>query len=213
MEGLNIALSKGTLFGPSLRVLKKAGLDVSDVKEESRRMVFKTDQGINFLLCRPSDVTTYVEYGAADVGIAGKDAILESQREIYELADLGFGKCQFIVAVPQKSKEIINNIYRKLGEIRVATKYSKHAQFFFSERGVQAEIIKLRGAVELAPVVELSDVIFDLMTTGKTLAQNKLEVIDKGEVCTARLIANRVSLKLKSTEIERLSAKILSTLK
>lgn len=210
MKEINIALSKGTLLEPTLKLFSKAGYDISALQKQSRKLIIKSGDGFNFLLCRPSDVTTYVEYGAADVGIAGKDVLMESERDFYELADLGFGKCRFVIAVPEKNKEKVSQTYKKLGQLRVATKYTKYCEEYFSSKGIQAEIIKLRGSVELSPMVDLSDVILDLTTTGKTLAQNKLTVIDKGEVCSARFIANWVANKLKSTEIQALAGNLIN---
>jgi ATP phosphoribosyltransferase len=209
MKEINIALSKGTLLDPTLKLFKNAGYDISELTKESRKLIIKSKDGFNFLLCRPSDVTTYVEYGAADIGIAGKDVLMESERDFYELADVGFGKCQFVIAVPEKNKDKVMQTYKKLGSLRVATKYTKYCEDYFAAKGIQAEVIKLRGSVELAPMVNLSDVILDLMTTGKTLAQNKLTVIDKGEICTARIIANWVANKLKSTEIQALAGNLV----
>ena len=212
MSKLKIALPKGTLFNPTKKLLEKAKIDISSIKGDSRKLVYKTEK-YDFLLCRPSDVTTYVEYGAADIGIVGKDALLEGERDVYELADLGFGKCEFIVAVPDKKKEKVEKNYKRLGQLRVATKYDGYAEKYFLERGIQAEIIKLKGAVEIAPIVDLADVIFDLMQTGKTLEQNKLSVIDKGDIISARLIANWVANKIKSTEVQLMTSKLLASAK
>jgi len=199
---LKIALSKGVLLKPTIELLKKSEFDVSALEEESRRLYLKSGT-LSFILARPSDVATYVEYGAADLGIAGKDALMEESREVFELADLGFGWCQFILAGLSKSVENTKKSYDQLGQYRVATKYPSITSMYFSAKGLQAEIIKLRGSIELAPIVGLADQIYDLSSTGKTLKENNLVVLDKSYECSARLIANYVSNKLKAEEIEK----------
>ncbi len=157
-----------------------------------RRLVVKTGD-VEYVLCRPSDVPTYVAHGAADLGIAGRDVLLESEEDVLELVDLGFGVCRFVVAGPKGSLDRSLAEYHHLGSLEVATKYPRVAQRHFEQRGIQVELIKLNGAVELAPQVGLSDWIVDLVSTGRTLRENELDIVEEITTCSARLIANRAS--------------------
>lgn len=157
-----------------------------------RRLVVKTGD-VEYVLCRPSDVPTYVAHGAADLGIAGRDVLLESEEDVLELVDLGFGVCRFVVAGPKGSLDRSLAEYQHLGSLEVATKYPRVAQRHFEQRGIQVELIKLNGAVELAPQVGLSDWIVDLVSTGRTLRENELDIVEEITTCSARLIANRAS--------------------
>jgi ATP phosphoribosyltransferase len=157
---------------------------------------------------RPSDVPTYVEHGSADIGITGKDVLLEqSQRKVYELLDLGFGECRMVVAAPEGG-DPIGSALRRLGRVRIATKYPRIAAQHFAATGRQAEIVEVKGSVELAPLTGLVDGIVDLTATGTTLAENGLRVVEEIETCTARLIANPVAHKLKADEIDVLVGKV-----
>jgi ATP phosphoribosyltransferase len=205
-EYLTIALSKGTLLKPTLELLTSAGLPTSGVSEDSRSMVFSyEDQGIKYLMCRPTDVPTYVEQGAADLGVVGKDVIVEQAKDVFELVDLKYGYCRFAVAVPEsiKDKEI-----RELNYKRVATKFPLITEKYFREQGLQVDVIKLHGNVELAPLMGLADMIVDLVSTGRTLKENNLVELVKIMDSTTRLICNRVSYRTKHDSIQPLIERI-----
>jgi ATP phosphoribosyltransferase/ATP phosphoribosyltransferase regulatory subunit len=196
---LTIAVPRGVLFGGTLDLLDGLGIDTSEVRSNDRRLLFE-DVGI--VTMRPSDVPTYVEHGSADIGITGKDVLLEqSQRKVYELVDLGYGECEMVVAAPDRGDPIAEAL-RRLGRVRIATKYPRVASEHFAETGRQAEIVEVKGSVELAPLTGLVDGIVDLTATGKTLAENDLRVMERIATCTARLIANPVSHKLKAEQID-----------
>jgi ATP phosphoribosyltransferase len=197
--GLTIAVPRGALMGGTLDLLDGLGIDTSEVRSNDRKLLFE-DAGI--VTMRPSDVPTYVEHGAADIGITGKDVLLEEPgRELYELLDLGFGRCEMVVAA-RAGDDALGESLRRLGRVRIATKYQRIATAHFAETGRQAEIVAVKGSVELAPLTGLVDGIVDLTATGKTLAENGLEVVEEIVTCTARLIANPVAHKLKAAEID-----------
>jgi ATP phosphoribosyltransferase len=194
-----IAVPRGALFAGSLDLLDALGVDTSEVRSNDRKLLFE-DAGI--VTMRPSDVPTYVEHGSADIGITGKDVLLEQEhRNVYELLDLGFGHCRMVVAAPEGG-DPIGSALRRLGRVRIATKYPRIADRHFSETGRQAEIVEVKGSVELAPLTGLVDGIVDLTATGTTLAENGLHVVEEIGVCTARLIANPVAHKLKAEQID-----------
>ncbi len=198
-DGLTIAVPRGALFGETLDLLERLGIDVSEVRRNDRRLLF-AEAGI--VTVRPSDVPTYVEHGAADIGITGKDVLLEQpQREVYELLDLGYGRCRMVVA-GRAGDDAMGESLRRLGSVRVATKYPRVAARHFRESGRQAEIVEVKGSVELAPLTGLVDAIVDLTASGRTLAENRLEEREEIEVCTARLIANPVAHKLRAGAID-----------
>ena len=202
---LTIAVPRGALFGQTLDLLARLGIDTTEVRENDRRLLF-ADVGI--VTMRPSDVPTYVAHGAADVGITGKDVLLEQpEREVYELLDLGFGLCRMIVAQPAGPDALAESLTR-LGAVRVATKYPRIAAAHFADTGRQAEIVEVKGSVELAPLTGLVDGIVDLTATGTTLRENGLEVLEEIVTCTARLIANPVAHKLKAADIDSLVDRI-----
>lgn len=205
-EKLTIALPKGKLMEPTIRLLASLGLPYEDLNDDMRKLTLEYDEaGICYILCRPTDVPTYVEYGAADVGIVGKDVILEQGKDVYEMADLGFGYCRFVVAVPcHRASEPLENFNYQ----RVATKFPRVTENFFRQQGMQVEVIELHGNIELAPRAGLAEMIVDIVSTGKTLKENNL--IEKASIaeCTARLIVNRVSYRTKSDRIEPLVKKI-----
>jgi ATP phosphoribosyltransferase len=206
---LSITLSKGYLFPQSLDLLKKSGYDISGLSEENRRLTFfKEKDGIRYIVARPTDVPKYVEYGAADLGIVGKDVLMEQQSHIYELLDLEFGQCRLITAALAGTREQIERNYEHLGYLRVATKYPRVAEEYFNEKGIQVEIIRLHGSIELAPILGIADQIVDITSSGRTLRENNLQVIDEIALCTARLIANQVSYKLKYQEIDGLISRV-----
>ena len=202
MEEITIALPKGKLFGLSTELLKKVGWTAEGLHEKSRKLVITNDaEKLKFIITKTADVPTYVENGAADIGIIGKDVILESEKDVYELLDLGFGKCHLMMAVPKDKKRARLEDY---AHTRVATKFPHVAQKFFAGRGMQMEYIKLNGSIELGPIVGLSESIVDIVETGTTLRENNLEEIVHIMDATARLIANRVSYRLKFERINNL---------
>ncbi|HHV61986.1 MAG TPA: ATP phosphoribosyltransferase [Firmicutes bacterium] len=207
---LNIALPKGRLLPHIVPLLKSVGINCDEVTESSRRLVLMDERSnTRLFLMRPADVLTYVEQGACDVGIVGKDLILEERRDVCELVDLGFGFCRFVLAAP---KEVAEKGLPGRGSIRVATKFPHIAGEYFQRKGIRAEIIKLHGSVELAPLAGLAEMIVDITSTGQTLAENNLVVLDEIATATARLVANRVSFRLKSERINSLVSKIQGTL-
>lgn len=202
MRYLTVALAKGRLADKAMDLFGKIGISCEEMKDKgSRKLIFVNEElGIRFFLAKASDVPTYVEYGAADIGIVGKDTILEEGRKLYEVMDLGIGKCRMCVCGPESARERLN--HHEL--IRVATKYPGIAKDYFYNRKYQTvEIIKLNGSIELAPIVGLSEVIVDIVETGSTLRENGLLVLE--EICTlsARMVVNQVSMK---TENERITS-------
>ena len=199
---ITIALPKGKLFGLSTELLGKIGWTADGLHEKSRKLVITNDAAkLKFIITKTADVPTYVENGAADIGIIGKDVILESGKDVYELLDLGFGKCHLMMAVPKDNRRASLEDY---AHTRVATKFPRIARKFFAERGMQMEYIKLNGSIELGPIVGLSESIVDIVETGTTLRENNLVEIVHIMDATARLIANRVSYKLKFDRINGL---------
>jgi ATP phosphoribosyltransferase len=202
---LTIAVPRGSLFDGSLDLLDAIGIDTAEVRSNDRKLLFE-EAGI--VTMRPSDVPTYVEHGSADVGIVGKDVLLEQEhRNVYELLDLGFGHCRMVVAT-RDGGDPIGSALRRLGRVRIATKYPRIAAAHFAATGRQAEIVEVKGSVELAPLTGLVDGIVDLTATGTTLAENGLRETEEIEVCTARLIANPVAHKLKAGEIDAIVSKV-----
>lgn len=198
MEYINVALGKGRLAEKGYEIFKKIGYDCSDFEKKSRKLVFEnSEKGIRFILVKAQDVPIYVERGAADIGIVGKDTIMEEERDLYEILDLGFGKCKFSVAAPNSFQ-----LDKMQGMLRVATKYPRVAQGYFMSKGRQIDVIKLNGSVELAPLVGLSDVIVDIVETGSTLKENGLEVIEDMYNVSARVVVNKVSFKTKNLKIK-----------
>ncbi|RJQ43700.1 MAG: ATP phosphoribosyltransferase [Gaiellales bacterium] len=204
---LRIAVPRGNLFAPTIDLLEKVGFDVAELRANDRKLVFEVGEGREIITTRPSDVPVYVEYGASDVGIVGKDVLLEYVRNVYELMDLGYGECRIVFAVPE-GRDPESEELRRLGVMRVASKYPAITRRFFEERGQQVEVIDLRGSIELAPQVDLAESIVDLTSTGVTLGENNL--VEKAEIArsSARLVANRVSWKLKASTIDQLVKRI-----
>ena len=195
-------MPKGKHFEPTTELLRKVGWTADGLNEKSRKLVITNEKArLNFIITKTADVPTYVEYGAADIGIIGKDVIAESEKNIYELLDLGFGKCHLMMAVPKEKKR---PHFEDYAHTRVATKFPNIAEKFFTERGMQMEYIKLNGSIELGPIVGLSESIVDIVETGTTLRENNLEEIISIMDSTARLIVNRVSYKLKYPRIDNL---------
>ncbi|WP_298594235.1 ATP phosphoribosyltransferase [uncultured Mitsuokella sp.] len=199
---LTIALPKGKLFSLSANLLVHVGYTAKDLSDKSRKLIITNEEKkIRFIVSKTSDVPTYVEYGAADIGIIGKDVLLEANKDVYEMLDLGFGKCHLMMAVPKTEKREKLTDY---DHTRVATKYPRIAEQFFGQRGMQMEYIKLNGSIELGPIVGLSESIVDIVETGTTLRENDLEEIVHIVDASARLIVNRVSFKLKFDRIHEL---------
>lgn len=203
MRYITIALAKGRLALNTLGVLEKIGITCEEIKDKtSRKLIFVNEElKLKFFLAKANDVPTYVEYGAADIGFVGKDTILEEGRKMFEVVDLGLGKCRMCVAGPASAKELLQH-----GElIRVATKYPNIAKdYFYNKKHQTVEIIKLNGSIELAPIVGLSEVIVDIVETGSTLRENGLEVLE--EICniSARMVVNEVSMKMEHERITKI---------
>lgn len=212
MRYLTFALGKGRLANKTLETFEKIGITCEEMKNKNtRKLIFVNEElKLRFFLAKGPDVPTYVEYGAADIGIVGKDTILEEARNIYEVLDLGFGKCRMCICGPKESKELLQ--HHEL--IRVATKYPRIAKdYFYNKKHQTVEIIKLNGSIELAPIVGLSEVICDIVETGSTLRENGLEVLE--EVCplSARMVVNQVSMKMEHERITKLITDLKSVLK
>ena len=197
---LTIALSKGRLADQAIELLEKAGYDCTAAKEKSRKLILEDEkQGLRFILAKPADVPTYVEYGAADIGVVGKDTLLEEGRQLYEVIDLGFGRCRMCVCGPKELKGKLDTIPNK----RVSTKYPNITRAYFEDyKRESVEIIKLHGSIELAPLIGLSDVIVDIVETGRTLFENGLDILDTVAEISARVVVNKVSMKMKASEIK-----------
>ena len=195
-------MPKGKLFDKSVRLLAKVGYSAENVTEDSRKLVISNEETkVRFIIAKTVDVPTYVEYGAADIGIIGKDVLLEQDKDVVELLDLGFGRCRLMMAVPEAKRRAKLTDYAHL---RVGTKYPNCAKAYFNKLGIQTEIVKLNGSIELGPIVGLSEMIVDIVETGRTLKENKLAEVDSIFTATARLIANRASFKLKFARLHKL---------
>jgi ATP phosphoribosyltransferase len=200
---LKLAIPRGALWGETLDALDRIDVDTAEMRGDSRSLIFDA-KGMSLVTMRPSDVPTYVESGAADLGITGKDVLLEhTDRIVYEILDLGYGACRMVLA-GRTGDESLGETERRLGGMRIATKYPRIAERYFEETGRQAEVIEVKGSVELAPLVGLADGIVDLVATGRTLAENGLEIREEIASSTARLVANRVSHKLRAAEVDNL---------
>jgi len=203
MRYITMALAKGRLAMKTLEVFEKIGITCEEMKDkDSRKLIFVNEElKLKFFLAKATDVPTYIEYGAADIGVVGKDTILEEGRKMYEVVDLGLGKCRMCVAGPASAKELLQHG----ALIRVATKYPNIAKdYFYNKKHQTVEIIKLNGSIELAPIVGLSEVIVDIVETGSTLRENGLEVLE--EICSlsARMVVNEVSMKMEHERITKI---------
>ncbi len=200
---LRLALPRGALFEGTLDLLDRIGVPTGELRGGSRSLVFQSG-GLVLVTMRPSDVPTYVEAGTAQLGITGKDVLMEQRdRLVYELADLGYGACRMVLA-GRRGDERLGESERRLGAMRIATKYPRIAERYFEDTGRQAEVIEVKGSVELAPLVGLGDGIVDLVDTGRTLAENDLEVREEIARSSARLVANRIAHKLRAREVDEL---------
>ena len=211
MRYLTFALGKGRLAKTALDLFEKIGITCEEMKDkDSRKLIFVNEElKLKFFLAKGPDVPTYVEYGAADIGIVGEDTIMEEQRKLYEVLDLGFGKCRMCVCGPASAKELL--LHQE--QIRVATKYPRIAKdYFYNKKHQTVEIVKLNGSIELAPIVGLSEVIVDIVETGTTLRENGLEVLE--EVCplSARVVVNQVSMPMENERITKILTDLKSVL-
>ena len=204
-QKLTIAMPKGRIFEEAVHFLQQAGLEVTAELQESRKLIIPVENAsLEFILAKPTDVPTYVEYGVADVGVVGKDVLLEEERDVYELLDLQIGYCRMMVAgMPD---------WKPVEAPRVATKYPKIASRYFREQGQQVEVIKLNGSVELAPIIGLADRIVDIVSTGRTLRENGLVELEHICEITTRLIANRASYRMKSEAVDDICSKFLQVI-
>ncbi|WP_172253074.1 ATP phosphoribosyltransferase [Saccharibacillus deserti] len=200
-EVLKVAMPKGRIYKKAAQLFREAGIVIPDDVDDSRRLVIPIPEAnMEFIMAKPVDVPTYVEYGVADIGIVGKDVLLEENRDVYELLDLGIARCRMsVIALPDRQPGI---------HLRVATKYPNVAARYFREQGEQVEVIKLNGSIELAPLIGLADRIVDMVETGQTLKDNGLVELESIFGITSRLIANRVSYRMKNDAIQRLCDKL-----
>ena len=207
---LTFALGKGRLAKKTLQLFEQIGITCEEMKDPDTRKLIFVNEELRFFLAKGPDVPTYVEYGAADIGVVGKDTILEEGRNIYEVLDLGFGKCRMCICGPESARELL----RHHEQIRVATKYPHIAKdYFYNKKHQTVEIIKLNGSIELAPIVGLSEVICDIVETGTTLKENGLTVLE--EVCplSARVVVNQVSMKMDNERITKLISDLKTVIK
>ena len=211
MRYLTFALTKGRLAKKTLEMLERLGITCEEMKDkDSRKLIFVNEElGLKFFLAKGPDVPTYVEYGAADIGIVGEDTILEEQRKLYEVLDLGFGKCRMCICGPESARDLLQHHE----QIRVATKYPRIAKdYFYNKKHQTVEIIKLNGSIELAPIVGLSEVIVDIVETGSTLRENGLSVLEEVVPLSARMVVNQVSMKMENERITKLITDLKSVL-
>ena len=200
---LNVALPKGRLGEKVYAMFEKAGFECPSIKENNRKLIFENEEvGVRYFWVKPSDVAIYVERGAADIGVAGKDILLEYEPDIYELLDLDIGKCRMAVAAKEDFRDDLQNT------LRVATKFSNIAQNYYASKGREIDIIHLNGSIEIAPILGLSDVIVDIVETGTTLKENNLKVFETIVPISARLIANKANYKFKSAAIDAITESI-----
>ena len=203
-EFLNVALPKGRLGEKVYDMFEKAGFPCPSIKENNRKLIFENEQaGVRYFWVKPSDVAIYVERGAADIGVAGKDILLEYKPDVYELLDLKMGKCSMAVAAKKGFKDDMKKT------LTVATKFTNIAKEYYKSQGRDIDIIHLNGSIELAPILALSDVIVDIVETGTTLKENNLEVVEKFKAISARLIANKANFKFKSQMIEKVKDSLM----
>lgn len=202
-----MALPKGSLYEESVRALSLAGVDVEGLADPGRTLLVRCAD-FDFVIARPTDIPVYVAYGGVDVAIAGKDVLLEAGLDLVEMVDLGFGACRFVVAERASNAGEADEHYRRLGVMRVATKYPRITETYFAQRGIQVEVVKLHGNMEIAPLIGLADRIVDITATGRTLAENDLVVVDDVLASTARFVANPVSLKTRCARVTELADRL-----
>ncbi|MGM0365835.1 MAG: ATP phosphoribosyltransferase [Actinomycetota bacterium] len=206
---LNIAIPKGYLKKDCIRLIREAGYDTASLSEDNRKLfVYSESRDIKYVISRPMDVPVYVEYGACDIGFVGKDVLLEKESKVYELLDAGTGRCRLILATRKDCIDKVKTHYQHFGSIRVATKYPNIAKKFFDRKGMQVEIIKLHGSVELGPILGIAEEILDITATGRTLRENDLVEMENIMVSTTRLIANMVSYRVKHEAVNEFVERI-----
>ncbi len=204
---LRMAVPKGALFDGTVALLAQAGIDVGALAEPGRQLIIDTAE-MRFIICKPTDIPAYIAYGAADVAVSGADVLAEAALDVVELLDLGFGRCRFVVAEREGAAEEVARSYSRLGVIRVATKYPRIAEAYFASRGVQVELMKLHGNIELAPLVGLADQVVDITATGTTLRENGLRIVDEVMDSSARFIANPVSMRIDAQRVTGLAERL-----
>lgn len=210
---LKIAIPKGYLFKECVTLLKKASYETAPLEKKDRKLVITSKKdAVKYIISRPMDVPVYVEHGACDIGFAGKDVLEEKESKVYELLDLGNGKCRLVLATIKDEIDKVKTHYQHFGSVKVATSYPNIARKYFNSRGIQAEIIKLHGSVELAPILGIADEILDITSTGETLKENNLVEMENIMESTTRIIANIASYKIKYGEIDNFIKKIKTTL-
>lgn len=205
-DWLKVAMPKGRIYKQASRLFREAGLPIAEDFEDSRKLIIEVPEAkMEFIMAKPVDVPTYVEYGVADIGVVGKDVLMEDERDVYELLDLGIARCRMsVIALPEWSPVI---------HPRVATKYPRVASQYFREQGQQVEVIKLNGSIELAPLIGLADRIVDMVETGQTMRENGLVELEEMFTVTSRLIANRVSYRMKNQAIQQLCDQLMPHIK
>jgi ATP phosphoribosyltransferase len=206
---LTMAVPKGALFDGSVALLRAAGVDIGGLADPGRQLIIESSE-MRFVIGKPTDIPAYVAYGGADVGIAGADVLVEAALDTVELVDLGFGACRFVVAEPADAAETVEEHYRRLGVIRVATKYPRITEAHFAAKGVQIEVVKLHGNIELAPLIGLADRIVDITATGTTLRENDLRIVEDVMDSTARFVANPVSVRIDADRVMGLADRLAS---
>jgi ATP phosphoribosyltransferase len=206
---LKIAIPKGYLLTECLELLKKAGFDTKALEKKDRKLVVDSEaDAVRYIISRPMDVPVYVEHGACDIGFAGKDVLAEKENKVYELLDLGNGRCRLVLATVKDGIDKVKAHYQHFGSVKVATSYPNIARKYFNSKGIQAEIIKLHGSVELAPILGIADEILDITSTGETMRENNLVEMEDIMESTTRLIANIASYKIKYGKIDAFMKRI-----
>jgi ATP phosphoribosyltransferase len=204
---LRMAVPKGSLFDGSLALLRAAGVDIGELADPGRQLIVEAP-GMQFVIARPTDIPAYVAYGGVDVAIAGADSLAEAALDVIELADLRFGGCRFVVAELEGAQHTVEEAYRHLGVLRVATKYPRVTEEHFAAKGIQVEIVKLHGNIELAPLIGLAERIVDITATGRTLSENGLRVVEDVMASTARFVANPVSVRIDADRVMDLADRL-----
>ena len=211
---LKVAIPKGYLFNQCVEILKEAGYDVGPILGKNRKLlIYSKKDSIKYVISRPMDIPVYVEHGACDIGFSGKDVLLEKESNVYELLDLKNGVCRIILATLEDCTDKVKEHYERFGSIKVATSYPNIAKKYFDQKGIQVEIIKLHGSVELAPILGIADEILDITSTGKTLKENNLVEMEEIIISTNRLIANIASYRLKYDLISNFIGNIKKVIK
>ncbi len=207
---LRMAVPKGSLLGDTLAVLEGAGFGVAGLADSGRKLIVDADD-VRYIIAKPTDVPAYAAYGAADVAVCGKDVLDEQGLDVVELADLGFGACRFVVAERDDAAEEVAEHYAHLGVVRVATKYPRVAERHYASKGVQAEIVKLHGNIEVACAIGLADQVVDITATGRTLSENGLRVVEEISRSTARFVANPVSMRIDTARITDMADRLMAS--